>query len=162
MDLSGGYHDAGDYVKFGHPMAGAMTVLAYGGILYEDNYKATGQYEYLLDAVKWATDYLLKAHVSPNEFYCQVGDGNIDHAYPGSPEAMTVDRPSSKLDSSKPGSDCAGESAATLAAASILFKGSNPTYSATLLEHAKQLYTFADTYRGKYHQSIPDAAEFYS
>ena len=52
-DLTGGYHDAGDYVKFGLPMAGAMTVLAYGGVMYEDGYKAAGQFSYLQDTVKY-------------------------------------------------------------------------------------------------------------
>ncbi len=34
-------------------------------------------------------------------------------------------------------------------------------YSATLLTHAQQLFTFADTYRGNYANSIPNAAGFY-
>ena len=142
-------------------MASAMTVLAYGGISYEDGYKSAGQYEYLQDAVKWGTDYLIKAHVSPNEFYCQVGNGDIDHAYPGRPETMSVSRPAYILNPSKPGSDCAGESAASLASAAVLFKDTDPAYSATLIQHAKELFNFADTYRGLYTSSIPDAAKFY-
>ena len=142
-------------------MASAMTVLAYGGITYQEGYKNAGQFDDLQDAVKWGTDYLLKAHVSPNEFYCQVGNGDIDHAYPGRPESMTVNRPAYSLTPSKPGSDCAGESAASLASAAILFKDTDPTYSATLIEHAKDLFNFADTYRGIYSNSIPDAAKFY-
>ena len=43
--------------------------------------------------VKWASDYFIKAHVAPNKFYGQVGDGNIDHAYWGRPEEMTESRP---------------------------------------------------------------------
>ena len=176
-DLTGGYHDgkanphinkgfkilisAGDYVKFGLPMASAMTVLAYGGISYEDAYKSAGQYSYLQDAVKWGTDYLIKAHVSPNEFYCQVGNGDVDHAYPGRPETMTVNRPAYMLNANNPGSDCAGESAASLASAAVLFKDTDPAYSATLIQHAKDLFNFADTYRGVYSNSIPDAAKFY-
>ncbi len=35
------------------------------------------------------------------------------------------------------------------------------TYSATLLEHAVKLYDFAYTYRGKYSDSITDAANYY-
>ena len=31
----------------------------------------------------------------------------------------------------------------------------------TLLTHARQLYTFADTFRGKYSDCITDAASFY-
>jgi hypothetical protein len=37
-DLTGGYFDAGDYVKFGFPMAGFTTLLAWGAIDYEDAY----------------------------------------------------------------------------------------------------------------------------
>ncbi len=46
--------------------------------------------------------------------------------------------------SSKPGSDLAGETAAALAAASILFKQTDPDYSEKLLTHARQLFDFAD------------------
>ena len=163
-ELKAGYQAyflAGDYVKFGLPMASAMTVLAYGGITYEDGYKTAGQYEYLQEAVRWGTDYLIKAHVSPDEFYCQVGNGDIDHAYPGRPETMTVNRPAYLLSPAKPGSDCAGESAASLASAAVLFKDTDPVYSATLIQHAKELFTFADKYRGLYSDSIPDASKFY-
>ena len=95
-------------------MAGAMTVLAYGGISYGAAYEAAGEMEHLKEAIKWGTDYFLKAHVSPNEFYCQVGNGVIDHEYPGRPETMTISRPAYSLTPSKPGSDCAGETPAFL------------------------------------------------
>ena len=149
-------------MKFGLPMASAMTVLAYGGISYEDNYRAAGEYKNLLDAVRWGTDYFLKAHVSPNELYCQVGDGHADHAYPGRPETMNIHRPAYKIDSNNPGSDCAGETAASLAAAAVLFQDEDPEYSSTLLTHAKELYSFADSSRGKYSDSIPAANPFYT
>ena len=142
-------------------MASAMTVLAYGGISYEDAYKNAGQYSYLQDAVKWGMDYLIKAHVSPNEFYCQVGNGDIDHAYPGRPESMEVSRPAYILNKTQPGSDCAGESAASLASVAILFKETNKTYSAELITHAKELFKFADRYKGLYSNSILDAANHY-
>ena len=95
-------------------MAGAMTVLAYGGISYGAAYETAGEMEHLKEAVKWGTDYFIKAHVSPNEFYCQVGNGVIDHEYPGRPETMTISRPAYSLTPSKPGSDCAGETPAFL------------------------------------------------
>jgi endoglucanase len=34
-------------------------------------------------------------------------------------------------------------------------------YSSTLLTHAQQLFTFGDTYRGNYANSISNAAGFY-
>ncbi|HBL58344.1 MAG TPA: cellulase, partial [Cyanobacteria bacterium UBA8803] len=63
-DLSGGYYDAGDHVKFGFPMAGAMTLLSWGAIEYRNAYQQSGQLPYMLDAIKWGTDYILKAHVT--------------------------------------------------------------------------------------------------
>ena len=53
--------------------------------------------------VKWATDYFLKAHVAPYEFYRQVGQGDVDHAYWGRPEDMTMERPAYQINTSKPG-----------------------------------------------------------
>ena len=72
-----------------------------------------------------------------------------------------MDRPAYILNPSKPGSDCAGETAAALASASVLFKDTDPDYSNLLLQHARDLFNFADTYRGIYSNSIPDAAKFY-
>jgi hypothetical protein len=55
----------------------------------------------------------------------------------------------------------AGETAAALAATSMVFKTVNSTYSALCLTHAKQLYDFAKQYKGKYSQSMPQVADFY-
>jgi len=162
VDLEGGYYDAGDDVKFGFPAAQAMTTLAWGGVAYKAGYQSAGEWENLLAAVKWGTDYFIKCHTSDTEFYGQVGDGNADHGWWGRPEDMTMYRPSFKVTSSQPGSDLAGETAAAFAAASILFKDDDADYSATLLDHAKRLYDFADKYRGKYSDVISNAAGFYN
>ncbi len=108
------------------------------------------------------TDYILKAYDSNNNvFWGQVGNGDIDHQYWGAPEDMTMERPAYKIDAQHPGSDLAGESAAALASASIIFRATNINYSNLLLSKAKGLYNFAETYPGKYSDSIPDAAKFY-
>ena len=49
-----------------------------------------------------------------------------------------------------------------MAAASMAFRPTDPTYANTLLSHARQLYSFADTFRGKYSDCITDAASFYN
>lgn len=161
MDLTGGYYDAGDYVKFGFPMAYTVTTLAWGGITFRKGYENAGQFEYLKEALKWGTDFFIKAHPKPNVLYGQVGDGNVDHSWVGRPEDMTMRRPSMKIDASNPGSDLAGETAAAMAATAILFKDSDSSYSAELIKHAKELFDFADKYRREYHISIPNAANFY-
>ena len=65
-----------------------------------------------------------------------------------------MSRPSYKIDCANPGSDLAAETAASFASASILFKDTDTTYSNELLDHAKTIYEFADTCRGKYSDSV--------
>ncbi len=142
-------------------MAFSTTMLAWGGIEYRSAYQSSGQLPYLLANLKWATDYFIKAHTAPNELYGQVGAGGTDHAWWGPPEVMQMARPAYKISAGCPGSDLAGETAAAMAAASIVFRPTDAAYADTLLSHAKQLYTFADTYRGKYSDCITDAAGFY-
>ena len=62
LDLTGGYHDAGDHVKFGLPLASTLSSLAWGGLAFSEGYAIAGQTDELLDTVRWGTDYLLKAH----------------------------------------------------------------------------------------------------
>ena len=162
LDLTGGYYDAGDHVKFGLPMTYSMSMLAWGVVQYRDAYAKSGQLQRMLDTIKWGTDWILKAHPSPDVFFGQVGNGEIDHAQWIPPEVMQMLRPSYAIDEAHPGSDLAGEAAASLAAASIIFRPTDAAYADKLLLNAKQLYDFADKFRGKYSDSINDAAGFYN
>ncbi|MEU3163726.1 glycoside hydrolase family 9 protein [Streptosporangium sp. NPDC006930] len=160
-DLTGGWYDAGDHVKFGLPMAASATMLAWGAVEYRDAYASSGQLTHLLNNLKFVNDYFIKAHPSANVLYGQVGNGGKDHAWWGPAEAMQMERPSYKIDASCGGSDLAGETAAAMAASSIVFRPTDPTYADTLVTHAKQLYTFADTVRKKYSDCITDASGYY-
>ncbi len=145
LDLTGGWHDAGDHPKFNLPLAYTAAMLAWS--VYESRaaLKQSGQLDYLLEEIKWATDYLIKCHPSANVFYYQVGDGNADHSWWGPAEVMQMARPSFKVDLARPGSSVVAGSAAALAAAGAIFTESNPTYAAECLRHAKELFAFADT-----------------
>ena len=148
-DLTGGWYDAGDHVKFGLPMAFSATMLAWGAIDSPGGYTKAGQLDELKDNLRFVNDYFVKAHTAPNELYVQVGDGEADHKWWGPAEVMTMARPSHKITASCPGSDVAAETAASLASASILFKSEDPTYAASLVTHAKQLYQqIVDQYPG--------------
>lgn len=97
---------------------------------------------------------------------------------------MDTSRTVYKITSSSPGSEAAADAAAALAAASIVFKTADSTYSATLLSHSqsvriiytfssliflnqalydtmsddliyKKLFDLADKYRGSYQVSCP-------
>ena len=168
LDLTGGYHDAGDHVKFGLPLASTLSTLAWGGISFADGYQATDQMDALLETVRWGTDYLLKAQGrdatgATTYFIAQVGDGDADHALWSAPEDQTIQRPAMAVTPEKPGSDVAAASAAALASASILFRLSGEqSYADTLLDASVSLYEFADCYRGKYSDSIGAVQSFYN
>ncbi|KAJ0605077.1 putative cellulase [Helianthus annuus] len=159
VDLVGGYYDAGDNVKFGLPMAFTVTMMSWSILEYGS--QMSGELGHAMDAVKWGTDYLIKAHPEPRVLYGEVGDGNTDHYCWQRPEDMTTSRSAYRIDVNNPGSDLAGETAAAMAAASIVFHRSNPAYSRELLTHAHQLFDFADKYRGKYDSSISVAQKYY-
>jgi len=168
LNLTGGYHDAGDHGKFGMPLASTISSLAWGGIAFKEGYNATGQLDELLAAVKWGTDYLLKAHGTDaagntSFFVAQVGDVAADHALWSAPESQTIARPAMAVTAQKPGSDVSAASAAALASASILFRENGSiAYADELLRNAMSLYRFADTYRGKYSNSITEVQSYYN
>ncbi|XP_010522801.1 PREDICTED: LOW QUALITY PROTEIN: endoglucanase 17-like [Tarenaya hassleriana] len=148
VDLVGGYYDAGDNVKFGFPMAFTTTMLSWSVIEFGGLMKS--ELQNAKEAIRWATDYLLKATSHPDTIYVQVGDANKDHACWERPEDMDTPRSVFKVDKNTPGSDVAGETAAALAAASIVFRKCDPSYSKTLLRRAIRVFAFADKYRGPY------------
>ncbi|MGL5804601.1 MAG: glycoside hydrolase family 9 protein, partial [Xenococcaceae cyanobacterium] len=164
-DLSGGYYDAGDHMKFGLPMAYSMSMLAWGVEEYTDAYAKSGQLDEALDAVKWGTDYFLKSIVKDEagvqEFYGQVGQSTVLKDYWGSHESLEtsgIERPSYKIDRENPGSDLAAETAASLASASIIFRDVDSAYSEELLTNAKLMFDFAEQYQGKYSDAIDKIA----
>nr|AMH40366.1 glycoside hydrolase family 9 [Medauroidea extradentata] len=161
-DLTGGYYDAGDFVKFGFQMSFTATILAWGLIDHKKGYEEADSLEEGRKALKWALDYILKAHVSENVLYAQVGSCTTDHNNWGRPEDMTEARPAFMINTTHPGSDMAAETAAALAAGYMVFKDVNATYANTLLTHAKQLYSFAYKYRGKYSDAFTDVEGCYN
>lgn len=70
VDLVGGYYDAGDNVKFGLPMAFTTTMLAWSVIEFGDSMH--DQLSNAKAAVRWGSDYLLKAASTPGTLYVQV------------------------------------------------------------------------------------------
>ncbi|MEV6690888.1 glycoside hydrolase family 9 protein [Micromonospora sp. NPDC051196] len=161
LDLTGGWYDAGDHVKFGFPMAFSATMLAWGAVEYRAGYAASGQLTHLLNNLRFVNDYFVKAHPAPNVLYGQVGKGDDDHKWWGPAEVMPMARPAYKIDASCGGADLAAETAAAMAASSMVFRPTDAAYADKLLTHARQLYTFADTVRKSYHECITDATSFY-
>ncbi|KAL6979391.1 Esterase/lipase/thioesterase [Sarracenia purpurea var. burkii] len=83
-----------------------------------------------------------------------VGDPNKDHQCWERPEDMDTPRNVYKVSIQSPGSDVAAEAAAALAAASIVFQDSDPSYSTKLLQTVMEVFDFADRYKGSYSNSL--------
>ncbi|CAH9077722.1 unnamed protein product [Cuscuta epithymum] len=163
VDLSGGYYDAGDNVKFTWPMSFTVTLLSWAAIEYQNGITSAGEINHLREAIRWGTNFLVKAHSSSKgtiTLYAQVADGNADHACWERPEDMDTPRTLYKISSSSPGSELAGEAAAALAAASIVFKTVDAKYSRTLLRHSRSLFKFADQKQASFSTSCPYYCSF--
>ncbi|KAJ6723397.1 ENDO-14-BETA-GLUCANASE [Salix koriyanagi] len=67
---------------------------------------------------------------------------------------MDTPRSVYKVDKNSPGSDVAAETAAALAAASLVFRRCDPTYAKLLVRRAIRVFQFADKYRGAYSNGL--------
>lgn len=151
LDLTGGYHDAGDHVKFGLPQAYTASVLGWSLYEYKDVFKKTGNYEKLLSTLKYFTDYLLKCHPDSNTFYYQVGDGGDDHAYWGAPEEQLGERPTLYVaNASNPASDVLGLSSSALTLMYLNYRDIDSGYAEKCLQTARELYEMGENNPGYY------------
>ncbi|KAK1366667.1 Endoglucanase [Heracleum sosnowskyi] len=151
VDLVGGYYDAGDNIKFHFPMAFTTTMLAWSVLEFGDTMYS--ELPHAIEAIKWSTDYLLKATNTPNVVYVQVGDPWADHNCWERPEDMDTPRTSFAVTKKYPGSEVSAEIAAALASSSIVLRRFLPRYSKLLRARAEEVFKFADTYRGSYNNS---------
>ncbi|GFR70523.1 endoglucanase [Elysia marginata] len=148
--VPGGWYDAGDHIKFGLPMASSTSLLAWSLNRFKAGYQQAGQLNQMYDMLRWPLKYFLKAwDPSQRVLTAQVGDGELDHAFWGRAEDMSMSRPCKKISTNNKGSDIAGATAAALAAGSVAFKDKGDNQFATrLLQGAESLYLFAKTNRG--------------
>ncbi|KAL0330632.1 UNVERIFIED_CONTAM: Endoglucanase 16 [Sesamum angustifolium] len=146
-DPVGGYNDAGDNVKYGLPMAFTVTTLAWAAISYKSELQAAGEMENVLAAVRWGTDYLLKASSRR--------DTEKYHACWISPENMKTPRTVLKIDRNTPGTEITAETCSALAAASVVFRRADHAYARRLLNRAKVLFFFVKKYKGTYDGECP-------
>ena len=159
MDLSGGFHDAGDHVKFGLPQGYSASTLAWGYYEFKADFVASGQSQHMLEELKWFTDYFLRSTFRSSvtgpvvAFAYQVGNGDIDHTVWAPSELEGVEgwnlpRQAYLATAETPASDQMGEAAAALAAMSLNYSSVDAAYAAKCLDTAKALYAFAKLHRG--------------
>ncbi|WVZ73469.1 hypothetical protein U9M48_021772 [Paspalum notatum var. saurae] len=184
VDLTGGYYDAGDNVKYGLPLAFTVTTLrrwrssrswsrprswstctrpssgaplAWTALAFKPELESAKELEHVHEALKWGTDYLLKCAARKNKLWVQVGDPNLDHQCWVRPENMKSPRTLYEIDEKTPGTEIAAETAAAFAAfaaSSMVFRIDKKS-SRALLNKAKLLFLFAKSHQGSYDGECP-------
>ncbi len=155
-DLSGGWYDAGDHVKVTLSMAYAAYLMLKGYDAYAEAFPDSYGPRYepgpngvpdVLDEVRYATDYFVKAHISENELVAMVGTTGPDHStwstcleQEGLPEQNGGRPRRVNLDSN---ADVAGLTAGALAAMARLYQPFDARLSESYLSHARQIFEIA-------------------
>lgn len=151
VDVSGGFHDAGDHVEFGMPENYSAATLGFGYYEFRDSYTKTGLDGHIETLLRHFNDYLMRCTFLDENgnvvAHCyQVGDGDIDHAYWQSPETDGMSRPAFFLTADKPQVDYCFSAAASLIINYLNFKDTDPEYAEQSLKYGKALYNFAYPY----------------
>ncbi len=156
LELSGGWHDAGDHVKVTLTIAYAAYVMLKAYELYPNAFKDYDDPAYIgkpngvpdvLDEARFGLDWLVKAHPMPDKLVAMVANSDYDHStFMTSPKASTntVEKggePRPVQMGAK--ADFAGLTAAALALASKVYASVDATLAATYLAKAKTAYAFA-------------------
>jgi PKD repeat protein len=149
INLTGGFHDAGDHVKFGLPQTWTAATLGFALYEFREAFDNSGATPEMLSTLKYFTDYFIRSHVSANTFYYNVGDGNADHGYWGPPENQTGSRPLIAASPSTPASDVCGEAAAALALMYLNYQNVDANYANQCLTHAIQIYNLGRNNLGR-------------
>lgn len=187
-DLTGGWFDCGDHVLFGQTFFYSAYVVLKGYDAFPEGYDDYYSYNYsgyqaagdfswegkkgqpngipdVLDEVKAACEFMIKATPNGNTFYSQKGDGNADHKnWVTSVKMATLSRndggqsdgPRSVVKNPNDGS-MPSFCAATLALMSRLYAQFDPDFAETCLQHAKYAYSYASGKKG----ACADAGSFY-
>lgn len=162
VDLSGGFHDAGDYIKFGLTTNYAATMVAWSMYEFPNSYRQTKLEPEALALLHWFSDYLIRSTFVENgeviAFAHQVGDVT-DHACGWMPPEVRRTQFCSTKCSRKgyfathenPAADVAATAAAALALMARVYHDRATTeaeeaYAVQCLQHAKALYRFARQY----------------
>lgn len=174
--LAGGWHDCGDHVKYGQTQfySGYMLLKAYAEYPagFDDHYgsdyagyRQSGDFTWegkkgvpngipdILDEVKYATDYFIRAARSETVFYNQVGDGNLDHKkWVTSVHMATLPAsdggPARPFSKNPADASMASFCGATLSLMARVYRKFDPAYAEKCLQHARYAYAYAKAHPG--------------
>jgi hypothetical protein len=173
-NLEGGWFDCGDHVTFGHTFFFSAYMLAkayeafpigfhdlYHGKDYSD-YAASGDWSIaggqpngipdLLEELKYATDWIIKAAPDASTFYYEKGDGGKDHntwvtaGKMSTQEVKDGGEPRTMWKNPNDGV-MASFAAGTLAIMSKIYRKYDAAYADSCLKYAKNAYAYAKSHK---------------
>lgn len=158
LDLSGGFFDAGNFIKATFPLCWTITQLSWAAMMFGGGYDAANQTSYLDETLRVGLDWLLEASSQQDSLVVLIGNQGV---YWGGDQDIPSDRPSYKITRQNPGTDVFGSCASALTSASMLYAGTalplgpnsngtaaslrNTTYSRLLLNRGQSLFNLAQT-----------------
>jgi len=176
-NLEGGWFDCGDHVLFGQTFFYSTYLLAkaydafpkgfhdlYNGKDYSDYAESKdwsidggkpNRVPDLLEELKYATDWIIKATPDGNTFYYEKGNGDVDHKHWVTSGYMSTlpindggEQEGSRAIAKNPDDGpMASFAAATLAIMSKIYREYNVAYADTCLNHAKNAYAYAKAHK---------------
>lgn len=152
VDVSGGYHDAGDHVKFNLTMGFAASSLGLSHYMNPGVYEKAGCDAHLREIMRKTADYLKKTTFLDQSgevaAICATVSDQSDHGTWTAPETQTYTRPTYWLTGSKNNSVISATMSSAFSAAAYVLKDSDPAYSAECIKYAKALYDFTCKHPG--------------
>ncbi|ODN77109.1 hypothetical protein L202_05642 [Cryptococcus amylolentus CBS 6039] len=182
LDLSGGWYDAGDYIKATFPMTFTLFGISWGALTHGEGYGLANQTAYLDGTLRWGFDWLIKAHPTDDQLFVQVASEEVDNNYWGGDQDIPTPRPSYPINASYPGTDAWAAASRAFAMGSLLYTPgltynvtsstgpptspslADASYATRLLDHAKTLYDVANstTPRQTYYTTLGEPLQAYA
>ncbi len=157
VDLTGGFHDCGDHIKFGITNGYSASILGWSLYEFKGAFDASGNTNKMLSTLKYFTDYIMRCRVSATKYYYHVGDPS-DHDYWGPPESQTGSRSVKRyMGSGQGAADVCGLYSGALSLMYLNYKNIDSTYANKCLTAAKELYAL-----GKNNPGLCNGDAFYS
>ena len=185
IDVTGGWHDASDYLQYLPTSATSVFHLLFAYYLNPNSF--ADKYDYngnkvknnipdVLDEAKWGLDWMLKMNPNDGEYYNQIADDR-DHAGYRLPTKDSIsygkglERPVYFINGKIQGcfnnknrttgsASSVAKFASSFGLGSVLYKDINPDYSLLLKDKAIKAYDFAKANEG-YFQTAPAKSPYF-
>ncbi|CAO1616858.1 unnamed protein product [Jaminaea pallidilutea] len=120
VDLSGGFFDAGNFIKVLLPLTYTLNSIMEPALLWGEAFTSAQQNYYLDETLRNGLNWIMNASSQTDTLHMFVG---TEIAYWGGDQGIPTDRPTYSVTRDNPGTDVFAAAASTLSMASMLYQG---------------------------------------